>query len=65
MLLEYQLDWIKILDFLLMAKFLASPDNYATPSMNIYPRQWPVAGNSVTYTIHYSKKPRALGAASA
>ena len=32
MLLEYQLDWIKIVDFLLIAKFLASPDNYASPS---------------------------------
>ena len=28
MLLEYQLDWIKIVDFLLIAKFLAIPDNY-------------------------------------
>ena len=32
MLLEYHLDWIKIVDSLLIAKFLASPDNYATPS---------------------------------
>ena len=28
MLLEYHLDWIKIVDFLLIAKFWASPDNY-------------------------------------
>ena len=32
MLLECQLDWIKIVDFLVIAKFMASPDNYATPS---------------------------------
>ena len=32
MLLEYHLDWIKIVDILLIAKFLASLDNYATPS---------------------------------
>ena len=30
MLLEYQLDWIKIVDFLLIAKFWASPDNYCS-----------------------------------
>ena len=34
MLLEYQLDWIKIVDFLLIAKFWASPDNYDSPSMS-------------------------------
>jgi len=32
MLLEYQLDWIKIVDFLKIAKFWASPDNYDSPS---------------------------------
>ena len=32
MLLEYQLDQIKIVDFLLIAKFLASLDNYESPS---------------------------------
>ena len=32
MLLEYKLDWIKIVDFLLLAKFLAIPDNYESPS---------------------------------
>ena len=30
--LQYQLDSIKIVDFLVIAKFMASPDNYATPS---------------------------------
>ena len=34
MLLEYQLDWIKIVDFLLIAKFWASPNNLYSPSMN-------------------------------
>ena len=32
MLCEYQLDWIKIVDFLLIAKFLASTNNFGTPS---------------------------------
>ena len=32
MLLEYQLDWIKIVDFLLIAKFLASANNFGTPT---------------------------------
>ena len=32
MMLEYQLDWIKIVDFSLIAKFLASPDNHVPPS---------------------------------
>ena len=32
MLLEYQLDWIKIVDFLLIAKFLVIPENYDSPS---------------------------------
>ena len=32
MLLEYQLDWIKIVDFLLIAKFWASPNNFDSPS---------------------------------
>ena len=36
MLLEYQLDWIKIVDFLLLAKFLAIPDNYESPSNKLY-----------------------------
>ena len=35
MLLEYQLDWIKIVDFLLIAKFWASPNNlYPTSTFN-------------------------------
>ena len=34
MLLEYQLDWIKIDDFLLTAKVLAIPDNYESPSIH-------------------------------
>ena len=34
MFLEYKLDWIKIVDFSLIAKFLASPDNYASPSIH-------------------------------
>ena len=29
---KFHKDWTKIVDFLLIAKFLASPDNYATPS---------------------------------
>ena len=37
MLLEYQLDWIKIVDFLLIAKFWASPDNYCSPSISTNP----------------------------
>ena len=32
MLLEYQLDWIKIVDFLLMAKFSAGLLFFASPS---------------------------------
>ena len=36
MLLEYQLDWIKIVDFLLIAKFWASPNNLYPPSISIY-----------------------------
>ena len=32
MFLKYQLDLIKIVDFLLMAKFLASANNFVTPS---------------------------------
>ena len=36
MLLEYQLDWIKIMDFLLIAKFWASPDNYYPPSICVF-----------------------------
>ena len=32
MLLEYQLDWIKIVDFLLIAKFWDSPNNLYLPS---------------------------------
>ena len=32
MLLEYQLYWIKIVDFLLRAKFWASPNNFYSPS---------------------------------
>ena len=32
MLLEYQLDWIKIVDFLLIAKFWASLKFACTPS---------------------------------
>ena len=35
MLLEYQLDQIKIVDFLLLAKFWACPDNYGPPSSKI------------------------------
>ena len=35
MLLEYQLDWIKIVDFLLIAKFWASPNNFESPSTYI------------------------------
>ena len=35
MLLEYQLDWIKIVDFLLIANFWASPNNLYPPSMRI------------------------------
>ena len=31
-MLEYQLDQIKIVDFLLLAKFRACPDNYGPPS---------------------------------
>ena len=34
MFLEYQLDWIKIVDFLSIAKFLAIPDNYESPSIH-------------------------------
>ena len=33
MLLEYQLDWIKIVDFLLIAKFWASLKFACTPSI--------------------------------
>ena len=32
MLLEFQLDWIKIVDFLLIAKFWASPLCFLSPS---------------------------------
>ena len=32
MFLKYQLDWIKVVDFLLMAKFLASANNFGKPS---------------------------------
>ena len=32
MLLEYQLDWIKIVDFLSIAKFFASANNFRPPS---------------------------------
>ena len=38
MLLEYQLDWIKIVDFLLIAKFLSIPDNYDLPALLYYSR---------------------------
>ena len=33
MLLEYQLDWIKIVDFLSIAKFSASANNFRPPSI--------------------------------
>ena len=32
MFLKYQLDWIKIVNFLLMSKVLASANNFGTPS---------------------------------
>ena len=32
MFLEYQLDWIKIVDLLLIVKFLASANTFCTPS---------------------------------
>ena len=35
MLLEYQLDWIKIVDFLLIAKIWASPKFAYSPSRRI------------------------------
>ena len=46
MLLEYELDWIKIVDFLLIAKFLASPDNHAYPSIQ--------SESSYDYTLMYT-----------
>ena len=39
MLLEYQLDGIKIVDFWLIAKFLATPDNYDSPSKKVSNKQ--------------------------
>ena len=39
MLLEYQLDWIKIVDFLLIAKFWASPNNLYPPSRSELDRE--------------------------
>ena len=36
MLLEYQLDWIKIMDFLLIAKFLTSANNFRPPSRYLF-----------------------------
>ena len=38
MLLEYQLDWIKIVDFFINSQVLASPDNYTTPSSSSWSR---------------------------
>ena len=35
---KFHKDWPKIMDFLLIAKFLGSPDNYATPSMTNFER---------------------------
>ena len=35
MLLEYQLDWIKIVDFLLIAKIWASPKFAYSPSISL------------------------------
>ena len=32
-LLEYELDWMKIVDFLLIDNFFASPDNFYSPSI--------------------------------
>ena len=32
---KFHKDWTKIVDFLLIAKFLASPDNYASPSSSV------------------------------
>ena len=37
MFLEYQLDWIKIVDVLLIAKFLASAIIFASPSSYLLP----------------------------
>ena len=40
MFLKYQLDWIKIVDSVLMAKFLAIANNFGTPSKSDKDEGW-------------------------
>ena len=41
--LKYELDWMKVVDFLLKVNFWASPDNYDSPSTIALPVYAPVS----------------------